>query len=87
MKFIMNVHGRWETPAEDERCIAWARSLFSATAPFATGGVYVNFIPEDERDRVKSAYRPEVWQRLTEVKKKWDPENIFRANMNIPPAE
>lgn len=85
-KFLMNVHGRWETAAEDERCIAWTRSLFSATAPFATGGVYVNFITEDEHDRVRAAYRPEAWKRLTEVKKKWDPQNIFRTNQNIPPA-
>jgi hypothetical protein len=84
--FVMNVHGRWETAAEDEGGIAWARSLFAATTPYATGGVYVNFITEDEVDRVRAAYRPEVWKRLTEVKTKWDPQNIFRTNQNIPPA-
>ncbi len=85
-KFLMNVHGRWETTEEDDKCTAWARSLFTATAPYSTGGVYVNFITEDEHDRVRAAYRPEVWKRLTEVKRKWDPENIFRTNQNIPPA-
>ena len=43
------------TPAEDEACIAWARGLFDAAAPFATGGVYVNFMPEDETQRVAAA--------------------------------
>ena len=85
--FFMNVHGRWETAAEDERCIAWTRSLFADTAPFATGGVYVNFISQDEHDRVRAAYKPEVWKRLVEVKGKWDPQNIFRTNQNIPPSD
>ena len=40
----MNVHGRWEDPADDKRCIGWARDFFKAPAPFASGGVYVNFL-------------------------------------------
>ena len=42
--FVMNVHGRWDNPANDTKCIAWARELFQAATPFATGGVYVNFL-------------------------------------------
>jgi hypothetical protein len=42
----MNVHTRWEDPVDDEPCIAWAREYFNDTAPYATGGVYVNFVPE-----------------------------------------
>ena len=52
VEFVMNLHTRWRDPAQDQACIAWTRQLFDAAAPFATGGVYVNFMPEDEAQRV-----------------------------------
>ena len=82
--FTMNVHGRWETAAEDKRGIQWARDVFQATAPYANGGVYVNFMTADEGDRVKSAYGPN-YERLTRVKRQYDPANLFRMNHNISP--
>ncbi len=85
-KFVLNVHGRWDRSEEDDRCISWSRAFFNATAPDATGGVYVNFMPEDETDRIPAAYKPEVWNRLVEVKNKWDPKNLFRMNQNIKPS-
>jgi len=84
-KFVMNVHGRWEDPADDKRCIGWARDYFNASAPFASGGVYVNFLTADEGDRVRSAYGPN-YDRLAQVKRKYDPDNLFRMNQNIEPA-
>jgi FAD/FMN-containing dehydrogenase len=81
----MNVHGRWDDPADDDRCIRWARDFFKASAPFATGGVYVNFLTADESDRVGAAYGPN-YDRLARVKRKYDPENLFRVNQNIVPA-
>lgn len=81
-----NVHGRWETAEEDKKGIAWAREFFDAAAPYATGGVYVNFMPQDETARISSAYKPEVWKRLVELKRKWDPTNLFRMNQNIDPS-
>ena len=83
--YIMNVHGRWETPAEDDAGIAWAREVFQATAPFASSGVYVNFMTEDEKARVEAAYGSN-YKRLAEVKKQYDPANLFRTNQNIKPA-
>jgi FAD/FMN-containing dehydrogenase len=82
-EFVMNVHTRWESPADDKRCVAWARGFFDAAAPFATGGVYVNFIPEDEQ-RVPNAYGAN-YDRLKQLKKTYDPKNLFRANQNIAP--
>ncbi|MGG5822779.1 FAD-binding oxidoreductase [Falsiroseomonas sp. HW251] len=82
--FTMNVHTRWETAAEDEACIAWARGFSTATAPFATGSVYVNFLGEDEAGRVQAAYGPN-YGRLAQLKAKYDPTNLFRANQNIRP--
>jgi FAD/FMN-containing dehydrogenase len=85
-KFVLNVHGRWETSQEDHRCISWAREFFHAAAPHATGGVYVNFLTQEEIERIPAAYRPEVWERLVGVKNKWDPKNLFRLNQNIKPS-
>lgn len=84
-RFVMNVHGRWDDPADDERCIRWARDFFKASAPFASGGVYVNFLTADEGDRVKVAYGLN-YERLAQVKRKYDPANLFSTNQNIQPA-
>ena len=84
-EFVINVHGRWETAAEDETCIAWSRSFFDAAAPYATGGVYVNFMTEEETNRVAHAFGPNH-QRLAAIKAKYDPDNLFRLNQNIKPA-
>lgn len=84
-RFVMNVHGRWEDPADDQRCIAWARDFFAASAPYASGGVYVNFLTSEETDRVRNAYG-DNYQRLADIKRKYDPDNLFRVNQNIAPA-
>jgi FAD/FMN-containing dehydrogenase len=84
-QFTMNVHGRWDDPADDARGVRWARDLFAASAPFANGGVYVNFMTADEGERVRSAYGPN-YDRLVRVKRQYDPANLFRLNQNINPA-
>lgn len=83
--YSINVHGRWEDPAKDAECIAWARGLLDATAPFATGGVYVNFMTGEEGDRVKMAYGVN-YDRLVALKNTYDPKNLFRMNQNIRPT-
>ncbi|HEY1300603.1 MAG TPA: FAD-binding oxidoreductase [Stellaceae bacterium] len=83
--FVVNIHTRWRDPADDAQCIAWARSLFAALKPLATGGVYVNFMPEEEKDRIASAYLGNA-QRLAAIKAEYDPENLFRVNQNIRPT-
>lgn len=82
--FVLNLHTRWQDKSDDDRCIAWARDFHDATRPFSKG-VYVNFLSEEGDARVKEAYTEEVWTRLVEVKRKWDPDNIFRMNQNIAP--
>lgn len=84
-RFVLNVHGRWDNPADDDKCIRWARDFFEESAPFASGGVYVNFITEDESQRIKQAYGSN-YERLVEVKRKYDPGNLFRVNFNIDPG-
>lgn len=84
-RFVLNVHARWQNPADDEACIRWARRFFAATAPHATGGVYVNFMTGDEQDRVRAAYG-ENYDRLATLKAKYDPGNLFQVNLNVRPA-
>jgi FAD/FMN-containing dehydrogenase len=83
-RFVMNVHGRWEKPEEDKKCIGWARDFFKASAPYASAGAYVNFMTEDESERIASAYGPN-YDRLVKIKSKYDPDNIFHMNQNIKP--
>ncbi len=82
--FTMNAHTRWRDKAQDQACIAWARQLSDAVAPFASGSVYVNFMPADEIDRVDKAYGAN-YRRLAEIKRRYDPDNLFRMNHNIRP--
>ena len=83
--FIMNVHTRWREASQDAACIGWARKLFDAAAKYAIGSAYVNFMPEDETDRIEKVYGSN-FKRLTAIKRKYDPDNLFRSNQNIKPA-
>lgn len=55
-RFVMNVHGRWDSASDDQACVTWARDFFKASAPYASAGVYVNFLTADETGRVRAAY-------------------------------
>jgi FAD/FMN-containing dehydrogenase len=83
-KFVLNVHGRWDDPKDDQKCIGWAREFFKASAPYASAGAYVNFMTEEEGDRIAAAYGAN-YRRLVEIKRSYDPENVFHLNQNIKP--
>jgi FAD/FMN-containing dehydrogenase len=70
---------------EDAEHVEWGRGLFDAMTPHSTGGVYVNFVEDEGADRIKAGYADEVWKRLVEAKTRWDPDNVFHLNPNIPP--
>jgi FAD/FMN-containing dehydrogenase len=72
--------------AEDEVNIAYTRELAAAMKPWTTGHVYLNFIGDEGLHRVEAAYGPETFQRLQDIKRQWDPDNVFRHNQNIRPA-
>ena len=80
----MNVHGRWEKPEQDAACIGWARAFFNASAPYASAGAYVNFMTEEEGNRIAAAYGRN-YDRLVQIKKSYDPKNVFHLNQNIKP--
>ncbi|MGE0800224.1 MAG: FAD-binding oxidoreductase [Lautropia sp.] len=84
-RFVLNVHGRWQAPGEDAAGIAWARAVFTACAPFASGGAYTNFMTADEGARIESAYGAN-YPRLQRLKRRYDPDNVFHLNQNVRPA-
>jgi FAD/FMN-containing dehydrogenase len=82
--FAMNVHGRWTEAADDDKVVLWAREFFAAAAAHAAGSVYINFLTQDESARIHEAYGPN-YQRLLDIKQRYDPDNLFRFNHNIRP--
>jgi FAD/FMN-containing dehydrogenase len=84
---ILTVPAVWASPNEDPAPhVNWARTLWSDLQPASSGGGYVNQLDADEGpDRVRDAYAPAAWQRLVALKRRYDPDNVFRLNQNIPP--
>jgi hypothetical protein len=82
---VLNITSRWTDPAESERHIAWTRDVWDAMQPWSSGGTYVNFLGDEGPDRVRAAYGDGKYARLVELKRRWDPDNVFRLNQNIAP--
>jgi FAD/FMN-containing dehydrogenase len=74
----------WTDPAETDRHIAWADGLWQAIQPDSTGAVYVNYLGDEGEERVKAAYGAN-YERLSKLKAKYDPDNLFCVNQNIKP--
>jgi hypothetical protein len=83
--FDLVILSSWTDPAETEPNITWTRALYEAVRPHAGSGVYVNDLDRDEgQERVREAYG-DNYARLVELKRRWDPDNVFRTNHNIVP--
>jgi FAD/FMN-containing dehydrogenase len=74
----------WDQPDQQEAHIDWARRFWAAMQPHSTGDVYVNYLSDEGDDRVRAAYGPH-YQRLVELKRRYDPDNVFHHNQNIRP--
>jgi FAD/FMN-containing dehydrogenase len=84
--YVPNIAASWEKAEDDKTNIEWARAAWRDLRRFSTGGTYVNFLTEDEGDeRIHAAYGNN-YERLVEVKSKWDPGNLFCMNKNIVPS-
>jgi FAD/FMN-containing dehydrogenase len=82
---VLNITASWEKADEDDAHVEWARAAWRDMRSFSTGGTYVNFLTEEETgERVEAAYGANL-ARLVEIKTRWDPQNLFRANKNIRP--
>lgn len=77
----------WQDPLEDHANIEWVRGFRRDIAPWATGGVYLNFIGHEGPGRIRKAFGERKYERLAEVKRAYDPHNVFRNNQNIAPTE
>ncbi len=83
--FATVIAGMWPDAEDDERNTAWVRGYYDAIAPHSEEGGYINFMAEDDQDRIRANYRGH-YDRLQEIKGKYDPGNLFRHNQNIAPG-
>jgi FAD/FMN-containing dehydrogenase len=84
---LLWVIGLWDDPADPaEPHRDWVNDVMEAARPYSTGGVYVNALDDEGPDRIRAAYDDATFTRLRQVKQRWDPDNVFRLNQNIPPA-
>ena len=85
-RYVLNITSAWDRRDDDAANIEWARTTWTGLRSFSTGGNYINFQTEDESaDRLQAALGT-GFERLAQIKAKWDPENVFRTNRNIAPA-
>jgi hypothetical protein len=73
-------------PANAEKITKWCKDYWEALHPYSSGGAYLNFIQDEGQDRIKASYKGN-YERLTKIKRKYDPDNFFRINQNILPNE
>jgi len=86
-QYWLNFYGFWPDPADDAARVAWVKASSEAMRPYATVGQYVNFLGHDELDPYQKAiavYGEAKLARLMALKRRYDPENLFRVNHNIP---
>ncbi len=85
-RYFVAIIGVWLDAAEDAAAHqAWTAALWKKLRPEGQG-VYVNFLENEGADRVREAYPGATFERLQAVKRRYDPENLFRFNQNVPPT-
>jgi FAD/FMN-containing dehydrogenase len=82
--FNVVIVSQWADARDTERGIAWARETFLSLTPFLAPTRYVNYLEADAKDAAEAAYGPNLG-RLRDLKRRWDPDNVFHHNVNIPP--
>ncbi|MGY1738267.1 FAD-binding oxidoreductase [Geodermatophilus sp. SYSU D00684] len=83
--YVVNIAGMWADPADDERVTRWVRDYHAALAPHAQPGGYTNFASADDAARAPEDVGAS-YGRLTEIKRRYDPDNLFHLNQNVPPS-
>ena len=84
-QYVLNVIARSPDAVGFEDNVAWARGTAEALAPVSRQGAYVNFMGDADDDRLRASYGDATYQRLVELKRRYDPTNLFRLNQNIAP--
>jgi len=85
-RWVQVIVGVDPDPDNSDKITHWCKSYFEALKPYAMGGAYVNMMMEEGQERVKAAYK-DNYERLTKIKAKYDPQNLFHINQNIEPCE
>jgi FAD/FMN-containing dehydrogenase len=85
-RLMLNVAAVYASPEEDSIHESWAEDAATALRQ-GEDGAYANFLGDEGRERVRAAYPGSTWERLAEVKRRYDPENLFQLNQNVPPAD
>ncbi|MFN0156941.1 MAG: FAD-binding oxidoreductase [Bacteroidota bacterium] len=85
-QYVLNIPAAWDKAEDDKANIQWARETWDDLKRFSTGGTYINFLTEDESPARTEMALGHAMKRLAEVKKKWDPQNMFCTNRNIVPG-
>lgn len=84
-RWALHILGTWSDPAQDDEQMAWVRRVVKVTEPFAQKGTYLNYLMEVDEQRVRDSFGPK-YDRMVALKNKYDPQNLFRLNQNIKPA-
>jgi hypothetical protein len=84
-RIMVNVAALYERLDEAKKHETWATGFVAALRQGDTGA-YVNFLADEGQERIREAYPGTTWDRLREIKRRYDPTNLFRLNQNIPPA-
>jgi FAD/FMN-containing dehydrogenase len=84
--WAVHPYGTWADAADDERCVRWVRQVRADVRPWRTGDVYLNFIGDEGAERVVAGVGADNARRLGELKRRYDPDNVFRFNHNIKPT-
>jgi FAD/FMN-containing dehydrogenase len=74
----------WADPANDAERIKWLREYYAALSPYSEPGGYINFMQDDDYGRIRDNYR-QNYERLVQVKRSYDPDNLFHINQNVAP--
>jgi len=87
--YMLSIDTSWTDPADSEQAINWSREFWEEMRENEDGAIYLNFVGEGEatESMMRASYGSENYDRLVEVKTKYDPSNMFRLNQNIPPGK
>ncbi len=83
-KFATVIAGVWSDPADHEQNVKWVRDYYKALEPHSSAGGYINFMDADDQGRIRDNYKGN-YERLVDIKTKYDPKNLFHLNQNIKP--
>jgi FAD/FMN-containing dehydrogenase len=84
-QFATVIAGMWPEPADNAKNTRWVKDYYAALQPHSAPGGYVNFMADDDQGRIRDNYKGN-YERLVQIKKKYDPANLFHVNQNIKPA-